>query len=44
MLHYEFRVAVTTSHQESLQVTFWAGSSGQEVAHDDSEMTGHVDL
>jgi hypothetical protein len=34
-LHYEFRVAVTASHQESPQVTPHAGSPGLAMTHDD---------
>jgi hypothetical protein len=34
-LHYEFRAAVTTSHQESPQVTPRAKSAGLEMTHDD---------
>jgi hypothetical protein len=34
-LHYEIRAAVTTSHQESPQLTPRAKSAGLEMTHDD---------
>jgi hypothetical protein len=34
-LHYEFRAAVTTSHQESPQLTPRAKSAGLVMTHDD---------